>query len=117
MNRCPITYEICNAEKKYSQKGLHLLSKTLKDLKDFPYTPQEQIYLAAQFATKISIQGVQPKLSIVLSKDAFKIAEKGGKYILKPPHSAYAEVPQNEDLTMRLAKVVGIEVPLHGMIY
>jgi serine/threonine-protein kinase HipA len=27
------------------------------------------------------------------------------------------QLPENEDLTMRLAALVGIEVPLHGVIY
>jgi serine/threonine-protein kinase HipA len=29
----------------------------------------------------------------------------------------YQELPQNEDLTMRMAALANIEVPLHGMIY
>lgn len=118
MNRCPITYELCGNQK-YSMKGLKLISRNLKHLKDFPYTPKEQIQLASQLAAKLSIQGVQPKLSIVLNaaKELFEIVEKGGKFILKPPHHIYDELPANEDLTMQLAKIVGIEVPLHGMIY
>jgi serine/threonine-protein kinase HipA len=116
--RCPITYELCD-DQKYTKKGLQLLSKSLKNLKDFPYTPKEQIQLATQFASKLSIQGVQPKLSVTLNikKEEFEIVEKGGRFIIKPPHHIYEEVPQNEDLTMRLAKIVDIEVPLHGMIY
>jgi serine/threonine-protein kinase HipA len=118
MNRCPITYELCG-DQKYTSKGLKLLSKSLKHLKDFPYTPKEQIQMAAQFASKLSIQGVQPKLSVILNvkEEVLKIVEKGGRFIIKPPHHLYEEVPQNEDLTMRLAKIVGIEVPFHGMIY
>lgn len=118
MNRCPITYELCENQK-YSMKGLKLISRNLKHLKDFPYTPKEQIQLASQLAAKLSIQGVQPKLSIILNiaKELFEIVEKGGKFILKPPHQIYDELPQNEDLTMKLAKIVRIEVPLHGMIY
>lgn len=119
MNRCPITYELCEVNQKYSQKGLKLLARTLRDLKDLPYTPKEQIQLAAQFAAKLSIQGVQPKLSVKLNvkDEEFVIVEKGGMFILKPPHQTYDEVPQNEDLSMRLAKIVGIDVPFHGMIY
>jgi len=118
MNRCPITYELCG-DQKYSEKGLKLLSRSLKSLKDMPYTPKEQIQLAAQFATKLSIQGIQPKLSVKLNvkKEAFEVVEQGGTFILKPPHHIYEEVPQNEDLTMRLAKIAGIEVPFHGMVY
>lgn len=119
MNRCPITYELCENDQKYSQKGIQLLSRTLKHLKAFPYTPKEQIELAARFASKLSIQGIQPKLSVILDQknEEFKVVEKGGRFILKPPHHIYEEVPQNEDLTMRLANVSGIEVPLHGMVY
>lgn len=118
MNRCPITYELCD-DQKYTQKALKLLSKSLKSLKDFPYTPKEQIQMAAQLASKLSIQGVQPKLSVTLNvkEGALEIVEQGGRFIIKPPHHLYEEIPQNEDLTMKLAKIVGIEVPLHGMIY
>lgn len=119
MNRCPITYDLCEDDQRYSNKGLKLLSRSLKHLKDFPYTSKEQIELAAQYAAKLSIQGVQPKLSVALNvkQESFEIVEKGGQFILKPPHHIYEDVPQNEDLSMRLAKVVGIEVPLHGLIY
>lgn len=118
MNRCPITYELCG-EDEYSLRGLHLLSKKLSHFKNFPYTPKEQIQLAAQLATKLSIQGVQPKLSIALntSDQIFQIVEQGGTFILKPPHHLYEEIPENEDLTMRLAHLAGITVPLHGMVY
>ncbi len=61
MNRCPITYEPCGKDK-YSQNGLKLLSKNLKETLLFPYTAQEQLNLAAQYATKLSIQGVQAKI-------------------------------------------------------
>jgi len=118
MNRCPITYELCD-DQKYSKKGLRLLSKRLTNLNDFPYTPKEQIQLAAQLAAKLSIQGVQPKLSVVLNiaKQQFEIVEKDGKFIIKPPHQTYDELPENEDLTMKMAAVVNIEIPFHGMIY
>ena len=78
MNYCPITYEICE-DQKYSQKGLSLLSRKLKNLKEFPFTSKQQIQLAAQFAAKLSIQGVQPKLSVKLNveKETFEIVERG----------------------------------------
>src|ERR1700738_5536406 len=103
MHRCPITYELCETGQKYTKRGLNLLSRKLNKLNDFPYTPKEQIQLAAQFAAKLSIQGIQPKLSIKLSvnKEEFEIVEKDGRFILKPPHQTYDEVPQNEDLTIR----------------
>lgn len=119
MRRCPITYELIEENQKYSKKGLQLLSKSLHELNDFPYTPQEQIQKAAEYSDKLSIQGVQPKLSIKLNvkKSHFEITANGGQFILKPPHNIYKEIPQNEDLTMRLAKSLFFDVPLHGMIY
>lgn len=60
-------------------------------------------------ATKISIQGVQPKLSAVLNtKDGrFEVVDIKGRFILKPQHHIFPELPQNEDLTMRLASSRG----------
>ena len=118
MNRCPITYQACG-KRKYAPEGLLLLSRKLSSLKDFPYTAQEQVRLAAQFAAKLSIQGIQPKLSVRLNvkEKCFEIVGKEGRFILKPPNPHFEELPQNEDLTMRLASLIGIEVPLHGMIY
>ncbi len=118
MNRCPITYEICG-DQKYSTRGLSLLSRGLKNLEDFPLTSKEQIQRAMEIASKLSIQGVQPKLSVrfLPLMKSFEIVEKGGTFILKPPHHVYDELPQNEDLTMKMAAAVGLEIPLHGMIY
>lgn len=118
MNRCPITYDPCD-ENSYSLKGLKLLSPALKTLALLDFTAGELRSEAMQRATKMSIQGVQPKLSAILNikKGAFEIVDKNGRYILKPQHHIFAELPQNEDLTMRLAACIGIEVPMHGMIY
>ncbi len=73
---------------------------------------------AGRRATKHSIQGVQPKLSAVLRprERRFEIVDSGGTYILKPPHAEHPNVPENEDLTMRLAEAAGIEVPPHGLV-
>jgi len=115
---CPITYEPL-AGGRYSGRGLRLLSRTLEDLSDFPYSVQEQLEEARLRAAKISIQGVQPKLSATLSvkKSTFVVVDHGGRYILKPQNPGWSQVPEVEDLTMRLAAEVGIEVPLHGLIY
>ncbi len=118
MARCPITYELVEHER-YSQRGLKSLSPRLKDLHDFPFSKQEQLELAMQLASKLSIQGVQPKLSVRLnaSKGLFEVIEAGGTFIVKPPHQIYEEVPENEDVTMRMAALVGIDVPLHGLMH
>ncbi len=118
MSRCPITYNKIKTEERYSQEGLKKLSRRLRDLKDLPYSAEEQRQEAIARAAKMSIQGVQPKLSARLNaaQQIFEVVDTGGEYILKP-QTHFPEVPQNEDLTMRLAKLAGIDVPLHGLVY
>jgi len=118
-SRCPITYEEISGKMKYSVPGLRKISSKLKNLKTFPFTIEAQRREAAHRATKMSIQGVQQKLSAVLSlkDEVFQLVDTGGKYILKPQHHIYEAVPENEDLTMKLAAIVGLEVPLHGMLH
>ena len=117
MNTCPITYEPCG-DKKYSEKGLKLLSRNLTNLEDFPFTQEEQLREAAARASKMSVQGVQPKLSAKLKvkERIFEVVDKGGEYILKPQNIMYPQLPENEDLTMRLAEEIDLEIPLHGLI-
>ena len=64
MNRCPLTYHPCQGL--YSETGLKLLSRRLTGLKELPFTAQELRQEAAARADKMSIQGVQPKLSAQL---------------------------------------------------
>jgi serine/threonine-protein kinase HipA len=118
MNICPITYKPCG-NKKYSEEGLQLLSKNLKELNDLPLTQEELLREAAIRSVKMSIQGVQPKLSAKLrpKENKFEIVDCYGEYILKPQSIFYREIPQNEDLTMRLASLIEIEIPLHGLVY
>ena len=67
----------------------------------------------------MSIQGVQPKLSakIDLKESGFVIVDTGGKFIIKPQNRPYKELPENEDVTMRLANIAKIETPVHGLLY
>lgn len=118
MNRCPITYELCGTEK-YSEKGLRLIAPKLTALKDLPFTAAEQRQEAANRANKLSIQGVQPKLSAVISvvNQQFEIVDQFGNYIIKPQNDIFPELPENEDVTMKMAKVYGLEVPIHGLVY
>jgi serine/threonine-protein kinase HipA len=118
MNLCPITYTPCG-ENRYSEAGLKLLSTGLRTLKDLEYTAEEQRKEAFTRAAKMSIQGVQPKVSALLSikDEKFILVDKGGKYILKPQHQIYIQLPENEDLTMKLASEIGLEIPIHGLLW
>ena len=119
MKRCPITYEVITEKENYSERGLRLLSPKLKDLKALDLSADEQRKEAIDRAGKISIQGVQTKLSAVLKikEEAFEIVDKHARYILKPQSNAYPELPENEAITMTLAETIGLEVPVHGLVY
>ena len=61
----------------------------MRFLQELPYNAEEQRYEAAMRADKMSIQGVQPKLSARLSvkEGKFNIVDQKGQYILNQPFS------------------------------
>ncbi|HOW16860.1 MAG TPA: HipA domain-containing protein [bacterium] len=69
-------------------------------------------------AGKLSISGVQPKLSVKLDKKtgSLIVAEKDGEYILKPQTQAFLNIPENEQCCMDIASELGIEVPYHCLL-
>jgi serine/threonine-protein kinase HipA len=79
----------------------------------------------AQYAVKIiqkntAITGVQPKLSLWLTKGIkdirFTVVDQKSNYIIKPQSQSYTALPENEDLCMHLAKHFGIETATHGLV-
>jgi serine/threonine-protein kinase HipA len=118
MNRCPISYEPLAGNADYSPQGLRLLDRTLTALARLEFTAEQQRQEAINRAGKMSVQGLQLKLSAVLriKQGRFEIVDRGGRFILKPPSLDYPELPENEDVTMRMAAAVGIEVPVHGLL-
>ncbi len=118
MKRCPITYEVITEQEDYSHQGLRLLSPNLRDLKHLDLTAAEQRKEAILRVGKMSIQGVQTKLSAQLNvnEGRFEIVDEKGHFILKPQSEYYSELPENEALTMSLAAVFGFEVPVHGLV-
>jgi serine/threonine-protein kinase HipA len=119
MKYCPITYEQIPETEFYSQRGLKLLSPALTMLNPLQLSAEEQRQESMARTGKMSIQGVQKKLSAVLKikQSHFEIVDKGGQYILKPPSNDYPELPQNEAITMTLAAQIGLDVPVHGLVY
>jgi len=119
MRRCLFTYEpLKKDEVNYSLESLKKLSKKLTGLNIFPYDQNEQIEIAQRMVKKISIQGVQPKFSVILDEkeQAFKEIDNNGKYILKPQVQQYKQLPENEDLTMHLVGMTGVKTPWHGLV-
>ncbi len=68
----------------------------------------EQRQEAIERVGKMSIQGVQKKLSATLriKDECFEIVDQNGHYILKPQSDIYPELPENEAVTMTLAKLL-----------
>lgn len=118
MNRCPITYEVLPEGGTCSQQGLKLLNRNLASLAPLEFTAEQQRQEAINRAGKMSIQGLQLKLSVVLriTEGRFEVVNRGGQYILKPQSLDFPELPENEDVTMRMAAEVGIEAPVHGLV-
>jgi len=65
-----------------------------------------------------SLSGVQKKISLGLSVDraTLTVVAEGSQYLLKPQTGVYPSLPENEQLTTRLAKLVGIETAPSGLL-
>ncbi len=118
MRACPIILEPNPDGGIYSLAGLRTLHQGLRTLEPLALDRTEQLRQARLRADKMSIAGVQPKLSAVLNTGGgrFEIVDRGGRFILKPNPPPFEEVPANEALSMTLARAAGIEVPAHGLL-
>ena len=72
-------------------------------------------------ADRLSISGVQTKISLALENGQLKMVESGGQYILKPvPHGPFQrldQAPANEHFTMQLARqLFKIEVADNALV-
>jgi len=111
----------------YSPSCLRNLFNGKKVSHILPYEqPQQSEEVAELFMEnrkRISISGVQEKLSMLLEKNRLRLTNEGeqGTYILKPiPRDLRKvdQVPANEHLTMQIAKqVYGINTAENAMIF
>jgi len=111
----------------YSPGCLRNLFSSKKVNHVLPYEPPQQSEeVAEQFMEnrkRISISGVQEKLSFLLEKNQLRLTNEGeqGTYILKPiPRDLkkVGQVPANEHLTMQIAKqVYGLNTAENAMIF
>lgn len=88
-----------------------------------PYTRANIKELAREsVAASTTVTGVQAKLSLDISRgkageaQRFTIVGLWGKYILKPQTDRFANLPENEDLTMHMAEAAGIKTVPHSLI-
>ncbi|HMP30120.1 MAG TPA: HipA domain-containing protein [Saprospiraceae bacterium] len=128
----PLSIEVCPGTlaegfSTYSPSCLRKLFSGKKVNHVLPYEqPQESEEVAEQFMEnrkRISISGVQEKLSFLLEKNILRLTKEGeqGTYILKPiPRDLKKvdQVPANEHLTMQIAKqVYGLKTAENAMIF
>jgi serine/threonine-protein kinase HipA len=114
MNRCDICGREINESDRYHTACLRRLFGTTRivkvqlNLSDIPIVAQKM-------AGKMSISGVQPKLTMTRKGDAMIPIQTGGQYILKPQTQTFRNLPENENLCMNIASQLGIDVPPHGL--
>lgn len=87
---------------------------------ELPYVLSEMAKLAKLVIERsVAVPGVQPKISMEIIEEELKTGKSGrmtvldaleGQYILKPPNEDFPMMPENEHLTMLLAKAFKISV-------
>lgn len=92
---------------KYTDKQLRaMFGKPIEP--EIPISLQEISATAQKLAGKLSISGVQPKLSVRLNGDKLEPVAEDGQYILKPQTQQFPELPQNEYICMQMGKLFGL---------
>ena len=88
-----------------------------------PYTRENMSELARQvIRTSASVTGVQAKMSLDVNRGGkkepskFTIVGLWGKYIFKPQSAKYPNLPELEDLAMKMAEAAHIRTASHSLI-
>ncbi len=90
-----------------------------------PFPREEYAAFRKESANRISISGVQEKISVKLEKGVLVPTTRDGDYILKPVPQALADtlelvedVPANEHVTMQIAaQVFGLNTAPNGLVF
>jgi serine/threonine-protein kinase HipA len=74
--------------------------------------------VALAMVGRVSLSGIQRKISLGLTTDrrTLQVAVGRHRYILKPQTDVYPALPENEHVTMKIAQLVGIDVPPCGLV-
>ncbi len=128
MNRnCLYCYQtLPDASSKDFHEACSLAFFGTKQQPDFPYSFDQMDELARSVIERsIAVPGVQPKLSLSMVNSTLDdgkngrltvVGALGGNYIFKPPSATFAEMPQNEHLTMRMAEAFGMKTAKSSLI-
>lgn len=121
MSKCLYCYqELEEGQREYHPHCARKFFAT-RDVPLLEYRHEDLDRLAEQvIRAQTSLTGVQPKLSLNLSKhegcSRLTIVGLWGDYIVKPQTEHYPQLPENEDLTMHLAEAAKISVMPHSLI-
>ncbi|KWW29541.1 MAG: serine/threonine-protein kinase HipA [bacterium P3] len=121
MCKCLYCYQPLEEGQKEFHPGCVRKFFRTKDIPSMEYRHEDLDRLAEQvIRDQTSLTGVQPKLSLNLSKyegcSRLTIVGLWGDYIFKPQTDGYPQLPENEDLTMHLAEAAKISVVPHSLI-
>lgn len=122
MTRCLICTQIVKNGGQYHSKCVQRLFETNKIPTLDASLSQLHELAKKSVLQRVTVPGVQSKLSLEINRntegtDKLTIVGLWGRYILKPPSSTWAELPENEHCTMLLADAAGIETVPFGLIY
>ena len=117
MSRCLVCLESLKSPLRYHPRcAKSLFGSTRIPTIDIEMGKLHTAALAMVGTTTLS--GAQKKISLGLSTDrkTLQVAVDGGRYIFKPQTEVFPQLPQIEHLTMRLARLSGIEIAVSGLI-
>jgi len=111
-NYCDICGQIC--DDRYHAACLRRLFGT-PTLPAVELSHGDVLLKAQEMAGRMSISGVQPKLSMSRQGSRLLPVTTGGQFLLKPQTERFPFLPQNENLCMIIAGRLEINVPPHGL--
>ena len=120
MNNCRVTLTPLAGKKEhqagYSLQGIkYLVGNTDVNLQ-LPFTRREFVTEQPKKQKGMSISGYQPKLSLRIVSNQFKVVETFGTYILKPSPEEYPHLAENEHAIMSVMRNLNFEVPPFGLV-
>lgn len=123
MNKCLFCYKpLADGEIDYHKSCARKIFESTT-VPAVPYTRANIKELAREIVTaSTTVTGVQAKLSLDIARGhageplRFTIVGLWGRFILKPQTDRFANLPENEDLTMHMAEAAGIKTVPHSLI-
>ena len=123
MGKCLYCYkQLAEGEVDYHKGCARKIFETTR-VPTLSYTRANIKELAREIVTaSTTVTGVQAKLSLDISRGhageprRFTIVGLWGRFILKPQTDSFANLPENEDLTMHMAEAAGIKTVPHSLI-